>query len=378
MIVAPQLGYELSGGLSPGGLLQFGRCVARAIGSSPSITKLGVWCQVDKPGVEHLIEQTIRTYAHPKLELQVRVFGGSQIKLASAVATANLRGAYDRAMYLLVNQSVLGLLPFHVPYDAWEIGEELFRRIPRIKYHALCHSDRLLSISHNTAQIAAQKNIGLPEGKVVHLCTEPPLFSRESTDECRVESPYDPTKRNQSVMIVGNMHRGLLYKGHQQLIAAWSEVIEKCPNAQLWIVGGGGDKPRLEDQAHALPSKVSRNVIFMGRADADVLAQLYQRCRVFAMPSLREGFGLVFVEAARYGVPCIGGKHDSVKEIVLHNQTGLLVEQEPDDIASACLQLLTDDVLARSLGEAGRKRYQETFRFCHFRERLLTTLELSL
>ena len=96
------------------------------------------------------------------------------------------------------------------------------------------------------------------------------------------------------------------------------------------------------------------------------------------MPSNGEGFGLVFVEAARYGIPCIGGKHDSVKEIVLHNETGLLVERDPHEIACACVQLLTDDDMAQRLGAAARQRYLDYFRFQHFRERLLQTLGLEM
>jgi hypothetical protein len=46
-------------------------------------------------------------------------------------------------------------------------------------------------------------------------------------------------------------------------------------------------------------------------------------------------------------------------------------------VARACLQLLTDDDLAARLGEAGRRRYLENFRFPHFRQRLLSALELD-
>jgi glycosyltransferase involved in cell wall biosynthesis len=63
-----------------------------------------------------------------------------------------------------------------------------------------------------------------------------------------------------------------------------------------------------------------------------------------------------------------------VKEIIVDGATGLLVEQDPHDVAVACLRLLRDDALAQRLGEAGRRRYLEGFRFCHFRARLLAAL----
>jgi glycosyltransferase involved in cell wall biosynthesis len=378
LVVAPQLGYEPSGKIVPGGLLQFGRCIARAMSSSPSIKKLGIWSQVDSPGVEKLIENTVRTYAHASLDLEIRVFGNSRTKIAREIVIANILKKYDRVMYLLVNQAALGVLPFHIPYDVWEIGEEFFYRISKLKYYALRKANRVLSISFNTTKVAAERNPGLTEAKVVYLCIEPPLYEPEANDDNIAKLPYDPAKRERAVMIVGNIYRDKPYKGHQQLIDCWPIVVNNCSNAQLWIVGDGDGRSILEAQVKTLSKNISKNILFLGNVDSKTLEKLYQRCRVFAMPSTGEGFGLVFIEASRYGVPCIGGKYDSVKEIILHNQTGLLVEQKPEDIADACLKLLVDDIMAKNLGEAGRGRYLKTFRFCHFRERLLNTLGLQI
>jgi phosphatidyl-myo-inositol dimannoside synthase len=377
LIVAPQLGYEVSGRVVPGGLLQFGRCVARAMASFKSITRLGIWCQVDPPGVEDMIFRMVQPYAHPALQLDIRAFGGQRLSMASAICWANLSRFYDRIMYLLVNQSVLNLLPFHRPCDVWEIGEELFEPISIAKYRALSHADRLLSISYNTTKLASHFNPGLPRAQVVHLCLEPLLFSAESNPSTETSSTYEPARRDRAVLIVANMHSDMPYKGHKELIAAWPEVIRACPDAQLWLVGDGDGRPRLQQQAQALPREVAKNIIFLGRIANDALEQVYKRCRVFAMPSTGEGFGLVYVEAARFGLPSIAGKYDSAKEIVLDQQTGLLVEQESHAVAQACLQLLLDDNLARRLGEAARQRFLQYFQFRHFCERLEHTLELE-
>jgi len=119
----------------------------------------------------------------------------------------------------------------------------------------------------------------------------------------------------------------MMYKGHQQLIAAWPQVVSICPSAQLWIVGRGDGASLLQEQVSLLPDAAGRQIRFFGAVPAADLDMLYRSARVFAMPSAGEGFGLVFVEAARYGVPCIGGKYDSAREIIRHNQTGLLSEQ---------------------------------------------------
>jgi len=65
------------------------------------------------------------------------------------------------------------------------------------------------------------------------------------------------------------------------------------------------------------------------------------------------------------------------REIIVHDQTGLLCEQHPHDLAVACIRLLTDPAMADQLGEPGRLRYVNHFRFTHFRERLLKSMELA-
>ncbi|MEZ4671527.1 MAG: glycosyltransferase family 4 protein [Anaerolineae bacterium] len=377
LIVAPQLGFTPNGEIVPGGLLNFGRCVARAVASFPGMKKLGVWCQVDMAGSEAYIERMLRVYADDHVELDIRCFGGSQTKLTVAVSQASITRTYDHVMYLLVNQSVLANLPFHLPYSVWEIGRELFEPVSRWKYEALNHANHLLSISKNTSDQAVRNNPGLRPAQIVHLCVEPPLYERELEADPVTQQPFNPAERDPAVLILGNLHREYLYKGHAELIQGWTEVHKACPQAELWIGGDGDGRSVLEGLVKQLPFDVGQQIKFLGRLSDSEVQKYFSRCRVFAMPSRGEGFGLVFVEAARYGVPCIGGKYDSAKEIVLHGETGLLTEQTPHDVASACVQLLSDDVMAKCMGEAGRARYLNNFRYHHFRERLLHAMELD-
>jgi len=267
-------------------------------------------------------------------------------------------------------------LPGHPPYTVWEIGVELFEPLTWARRRALLRAERVLSISHSTAEIAEQHNPGLPAAVVVHPCHEPPLFAPEPAVDPATAAPYDPAARAPAVLIVGNMYQTMQYKGHHELIAAWPQVVAACSPAELWIVGGGDGRAELEALARGLPGPAAAQIHFLGQLSETALAERDQRCRAFAMPSVGEGFGLVFVEAARWGVPCIGGKHDAAREIILDGETGLLVEQDPPEIAEACLRLLTDAALAVRLGAAGRRRYVENFRFEHFRARLLAALEL--
>jgi phosphatidylinositol alpha-1,6-mannosyltransferase len=253
----------------------------------------------------------------------------------------------------------------------------VFEPVSWAKRRALGRAALLLSSSRHTAERAAQLNPGISLARAVHLCVEPPLFGDEADADPAPLEAYRPASRRRAVLIVGNMYRNSRYKGHRQLIEAWGEVVAACGEAELWIVGGGDGQPELEAQTRALAPAVARQIHFLGQLEDEALQRRYQTCRAFAMPSTGEGFGLVFVEAARYGVPCIGCRRDAAREIIEDGETGLLVEQSPGEIAAACLRLLTDDALALRLGESGRRRYREQFRYENFRDRLLHALRLN-
>jgi phosphatidylinositol alpha-1,6-mannosyltransferase len=177
-------------------------------------------------------------------------------------------------------------------------------------------------------------------------------------------------------LVVARLAASERYKGHDQLIDAWPRVVAAQPDARLWIVGEGDDLARLRARALALPAPAASQVEFLGRLDHEALLDRYSRARVFAMPSTGEGFGLVFVEAMRAGLPCIAS-FDSSAEIVRHQETGLVVEQDPIALADACVKLLGDDGLANRFSAAGRARYEGQFTFAAFRDRFLRAVGLN-
>src|SRR6185436_20235009 len=131
LLVTPQFAYDEQARPTPGGLLQFSRCVARALASSPSLTMLDVWCQVDSPRTAAQLRDLVQTHAHPSLHLRVRGFGGSRLALLTTMAASRRR--FDRVMYTLVNQALLSELPGHPPFDIWQIGTEFFERLGHAK-----------------------------------------------------------------------------------------------------------------------------------------------------------------------------------------------------------------------------------------------------
>ncbi len=150
-------------------------------------------------------------------------------------------------------------------------------------------------------------------------------------------------------------------KGVDMVLRALPAVREAVSGTEYVVAGDGPDRPRLEALAAELD--VARHVRFIGRFGDDMLAVLYGAADVFVMPGRAipprsvEGYGIVYVEAAHYGLPAIGGRSGGIPEAIAHEQTGLLVDPEDaDEIAAAAVRLLTDGALRGRLAAAARQR----------------------
>jgi phosphatidylinositol alpha-1,6-mannosyltransferase len=125
------------------------------------------------------------------------------------------------------------------------------------------------------------------------------------------------------ILTVGRLSASERYKGNDRVIAALPGILAKVQDAAYLIVGSGEDRPRLEQLA--LEVGVAGRVVFAGQvADAD-LPEYFALADVFAMPSTGEGFGIVFLEAAAYGLPVIGGSHDGSVDALAEGRIGRLV-----------------------------------------------------
>lgn len=168
--------------------------------------------------------------------------------------------------------------------------------------------------------------------------------------------------------IVGTFGHLSVKKGYRELFEAIPKVLARTPNAQFWIVGRGDLQSALEAQAFS--QGFHKNVRFAGfRTDA---ADVMNAIDVMALPSHREPFGIVYVEAALLKKPVIACSAGGAAETVAANETGLLVPPyDPDKLAEAILTLLENRDRARQLGERGRERVRELFNWDTF----IATLE---
>ena len=176
-----------------------------------------------------------------------------------------------------------------------------------------------------------------------------------------------------AVLMVGRLNKSENYKGHRQMIEAWPLVLERVPEAQLWIAGDGDLRPSLERLASECA--LNQSVRFYGQVSDAEKEQLIAQCRCLALPSSGEGFGLVYLEAMRIGRPCLVSTLDAGREVVNPPEAGLAVDPgDPRGIADALHRMLTPGTEWDQWSARARSRYENRFTSERFQQRLLTAL----
>jgi len=169
--------------------------------------------------------------------------------------------------------------------------------------------------------------------------------------------------KDKTVLFIG---RSFTSKGGHILLEAFKKVREKIRDAKLVIVGPAKAKLRIS----------ALGVTFLGRVNnREQIKNLYKQASIFAMPSLREPFGLVFLEAMSYKLPCIGTKVDAMPEIIEDGKTGFLVPPgDCEALAEKILLLLESPDLMREMGDVGFLRAKEKFSW----ENIINKIDLNL
>ena len=334
-----------------GGIAGVARLMARVLSEEAAQGHLNLFCE---------------TYKDPlpvkDLSINVRTAASSRLKFIFNLARRREASHffYDSCNMSQAHPAIPGLnRPFLVFIHGVEVWEDAKTR--RIK--SARNASTILANSVFTARRAEACHGGFLRAKVCWLATntdEPGKFSE------RRSSPP-------SVLIVARLCLEDMYKGHAELINAWPRVIEKVPDAVLNIVGTGSGDEQLKKLA--AQKSCSEKINFLGFVNEESLDELYARSSVFAMPSRGEGFGLVYIEAMRHGLPVIASIHDAAQEINIDGETGYNVNlDKPDELPERLIALLKNRDLAQALGQRGQTHWQSNFCFSAFQKRFLPLL----
>jgi glycosyltransferase involved in cell wall biosynthesis len=222
-------------------------------------------------------------------------------------------------------------------------GIEVWRTFSLAERVALRGAEKIFCVSDYTRR-ELLRNCPLPDGRavVLHNALDPafrigrgcPLHDCESV-----------------ILVVTRLTHADRYKGVEHMIEAMPAIRADIPAARLRIVGRGDALPSLQVLAATLGIRDA--VDFTGYIDDARLTEEMRTCRLFALPSRKEGFGLVLLEAMARGRPCLGARAGGIPEVITE-ETGVLVEYgDVPGIAAASVDALRRDwnettILARA------------------------------
>jgi glycosyltransferase involved in cell wall biosynthesis len=228
-------------------------------------------------------------------------------------------------------------------------------------WHA--QQSHLVACSEAVKRDLIEKGIRGERVSVIHYPVDP-------HDQRRTRLPADVRAEfgvDASTPVVGTFAHLSVKKGYRELIRAAGLVLNHIPNAQFWCFGEGPLRGELEQQIAA--AGIADRVRLLGfRRD---VPDLMRAVDVMCLPSHREPFGLVYVEAALAEKPVIACEAGGAPEIIEHEETGLLVRpQNVPDLTQALLTLLDNRAHAAKMGRRGRELALERFTWPNYLSKL--------
>lgn len=351
---------------SQGGIQRFNRLLCKAVSEFCALKKSRGKCLslYDNPNVNS-------KYIDVN-SIDFRGFNGFKVAFVMEV----LKACFGADLLIIghVNLAPLGLaakLIFGKPYLVVTHGIEVWNRLPLVKRISLRKADLILSVSAYTKN---KVNViqGIPKGRIALFpMALDPYWCHERQRRDGLELP----RKSQRSMIlsVSRLEVSEGYKGVDHIMMALPSIIRKFPDVYHVIVGSGDDVTRLESLSRSL--KIEYHVSFVGTISDSDLIRYYERCEIFALPSKREGFGTVFLEAMFFGRPIIAANSGAVPEIVEHCKTGLLVEYgDVKSIGESICRLLSNPSLSRKMGKTGHMKVEDKYTYPHLRDNLFQLL----
>jgi alpha-maltose-1-phosphate synthase len=230
-----------------------------------------------------------------------------------------------------------------------------------IEKTAVESAHRVIAVSRKMREdILAHFDADLERVVVIHNGIDPDQFkhtgARDALDRLGVRAPY--------VLFVGRITD---QKGIFHLLEAARRL---PPGVQVVLCASAPDTPEIEERLRRAVAEQPSVRWINEMLPVEVVTQLYSHAAVFACPSVYEPFGLINLEAMACETAVVASAVGGILEVVEDGRTGLLVPPgRPDALADALNQMLADPDLARTMGQAGRRRVEAHFAWAAIAER---------
>lgn len=222
-------------------------------------------------------------------------------------------------------------------------GIEAWEPFKGFRKKMLLKCDKIFAVSKYTKDVIMNLN-GFPE-KNIHIlnnCLDPFLQKpKQKERETYLLERYHLNKEDIILMTLTRLAAKERYKGYDIVIESLQKLRLSYPRIKYLIVGRYDDeeKERLDKMIER--AQLQQHVIFTGFVPDEELADHYNLADIYIMPSEKEGFGIVFIEAMFYHKPVIAGNKDGSVDALLNGSLGLLVNPESlDEVTCAITKMI--------------------------------------
>lgn len=207
-------------------------------------------------------------------------------------------------------------------------GIEVWEPFSFARRKMLVKCDNILCVSQYTKDRMMQLNLFNAEKlTVLNNCLDPFLQELPTLEkDTALLSRYHLSKNDEVLMTLTRLVTKEKYKGYDQVIQSIPQLLKKHPDLKYLLVGNydQNEKQRLDEIIQQL--QLEDRVIFTGFVPDEELAAHFSLADIYIMPSEKEGFGIVFIEAVFYGKPVIAGNKDGSTDALLHGKLGTLID----------------------------------------------------
>lgn len=201
--------------------------------------------------------------------------------------------------------------------------------------------------------VSNEKSTVLADGSICGVDTD--KFSPNVEARKRIRKEYGISESDVVFLYLGRLNRD---KGLLDLAHSFNEVCSKYDNTHLVIVGP--DEQGVGEEVESICASCKQKVHIAGYTD--VPEQYFASADVFCLPSYREGFGVVIIQAASAGIPSIGTKIYGVVDTIEDGKTGLLYHpRDVDGLTSKMIEMIKRPDLRKMMGTNARIRASEKF-----------------
>jgi glycosyltransferase involved in cell wall biosynthesis len=221
----------------------------------------------------------------------------------------------------------------------------LLRLQARSEQISATRADMVLTTSQYSRRRASEE-YGIPTERIRVV---PPAFDVQRwRSDLAAAAPRPSGSGRSAVLCVAHMYPR---KNIAALIRATRLLADRVPGIEVRVVGNGPERAHIQGLAKSLG--VEAHVRLLGQLSHRDLVTEFSSCDVFCLPSLQEGFGIVFLEAMASGKPVVGCRTSSTPELVEHGVNGFLASPHDDlDLAEQLHRCLEDADLRISMSEA--------------------------